>query len=124
MCTIRAGLPSLFCGVLCRALLLCRGVPCRALLWCTVPCFTVVHRAVLYCGVPCLALLWCTVPCFVVVYRAVLRCTVLFAPNHDHDQIIKDAKDGVRDSAQLVIVSYDLATRMVDKSLLWKGQVR
>lgn len=41
-----------------------------------------------------------------------------------HDQIIKDAKDGVRDSAQLVIVSYDLATRMVEKSLLWKGQVR
>lgn len=40
------------------------------------------------------------------------------------DQIIKDAKDGVKDSAQLVIVSYDLATRMVDKSLLWKGQVR
>ena len=41
-----------------------------------------------------------------------------------HIQIIKDAKDGVKDSAQLVIVSYDLATRMVDKSLLWKGQVR
>lgn len=38
-------------------------------------------------------------------------------------QIVKDAKDGVRDSALLVIVSYDLATRMVDNSLLWKGQV-
>ncbi|CAN0028311.1 unnamed protein product, partial [Hapterophycus canaliculatus] len=37
-------------------------------------------------------------------------------------QIVKDAKDGVRDRALLVIVSYDLATRMVDKSLLWKGQ--
>lgn len=39
------------------------------------------------------------------------------------DQIIKDAKEGVHDSAQLVIVSYDLATRMAEKSLLWKGQV-
>ncbi|CAM9851352.1 unnamed protein product, partial [Ectocarpus sp. 8 AP-2014] len=37
-------------------------------------------------------------------------------------QIVRDAKEGVRDSAQLVIVSYDLATRMVEKSLLWKGQ--
>ena len=38
-------------------------------------------------------------------------------------QIVKDAKDGVRDSALMVIVSYDLATRMASKSLLWEGQV-
>ncbi|CAM9562188.1 unnamed protein product, partial [Scytosiphon promiscuus] len=37
-------------------------------------------------------------------------------------QVVKDAKAGVRDSALLVIVSYDLASRMVEKSLLWKGQ--
>lgn len=39
------------------------------------------------------------------------------------EQIVKDAKAGVRDGALMVVVSYDLATRMADKSLLWKGQV-
>lgn len=38
-------------------------------------------------------------------------------------QIVKDAKTGVRDDALLVIVSYELASRMVDNSKLWKGQV-
>ncbi|CAN0484297.1 unnamed protein product, partial [Discosporangium mesarthrocarpum] len=37
-------------------------------------------------------------------------------------QVVKDAKQGVDDRAQVVIVSYDLATRMVENSLLWGGQ--
>ena len=37
---------------------------------------------------------------------------------------MKNGKEGVRDSAQMVIISYELASRMVNKSLLWAGQVR
>lgn len=38
-------------------------------------------------------------------------------------QVVRDAKNSVRDAALMVIVSYDLATRMVGTNLLWKGQV-
>lgn len=38
-------------------------------------------------------------------------------------QVVINAKNGVKDGALVVILSYDLASRMVDNSLLWQGQV-